>query len=608
MPSLNQPQVNSTGQAFAKPRIFNCHTHIFTADHVPPRLGRTFLPLGLDRIFTVGLVVRIGKWWFKGKFIKWLKHLKGGYAFKPFFWFAWFTRRYLVTSVIANAIGYWITIYAFLNLFLFLSDVIKPTRGEDAVKAFSDWFHQSPLYINITSAWLNALMILYVVFFFPSGRNLLLFVFKKLFAFLSSLPGKQTREYLKRYLNLGRFAIYEHQYSIYSRLNKQYPPNTGFVILPMDMEYMGAGSPPVSFYKQMEDLISLKEDHRDTFYPFVFIHPERMKDKSFFAYELVNGRIVLNENCAVRQYIETHDFSGFKIYPALGYYPFDEVLLPLWRYAADNGIPIMTHCIIGTIFYRGPKLMEWNTHPIFEEVKIIAGDEEVSSGNPRPKKEPIYEYASLKLMELDNKEFQRNFTHPLNYLCLLDDSLLMKVIEKAKDKNVRRLFYDDTGKFRGLQNLKICFGHFGGDDEWKKYFELDREDFVHQLTTHPQEGINFFQTDGHNRPGKIAQLWNGRADWYSIICSIMLQYPNVYADISYIIHNIDIFPLLRHTMSKGNERLRRRVLFGTDFYVVRNYKSERNMLVDVQAALSEEEFDLIARENPVEYLSKNSAP
>src|SRR6185436_827568 len=66
-------------------------------------------------------------------------------------------------------------------------------------------------------------------------------------------------------------------------------------------------------------------------------------------------------------FIEKKKFNGFKIYPALGYYPFDVQLLPLWKYAADHQIPILTHCIRGTIFYRGSKKTEWDYHPVYKQ-------------------------------------------------------------------------------------------------------------------------------------------------------------------------------------------------------------------------------------------------
>ena len=82
---------------------------------------------------------------------------------------------------------------------------------------------------------------------------------------------------------------------------------------------------------------------------------------------------------------------------------------------------------------------------------------------------------------------------------------------------------------------------------------------------------------------------------------MMLQYPNVYADISYILHsNLEIQPLLKQTLQ--NPGLRMKVLYGTDFFVVRNHKSDKNMLADMMGGLSEEDFDQIARDNPEVFL------
>ncbi len=82
----------------------------------------------------------------------------------------------------------------------------------------------------------------------------------------------------------------------------------------------------------------------------------------------------------------------------------------------------------------------------------------------------------------------------------------------------------------------------------------------------------------------------------------MLQYDNIYSDISYISHDNAIHALLKRTLQQENTRLRQRVLFGTDFYVVRNPKSEKQILADTIGGLSEEEFDLIARTNPRTFL------
>jgi predicted TIM-barrel fold metal-dependent hydrolase len=399
------------------------------------------------------------------------------------------------------------------------------------------------------------------------------------------LPGKQTTALLKRYINLGRFAFHKTQKSTFGQLSRQYPPGSGFIILPMDMEYMGAGKVAEDYTAQMQQLADLRDKNPDILYPFIFVDPRRLeKDANYFRYSVNgNGKVQLEE-CFIKNYIEQHKFRGFKIYPALGYYVFDEKLLPLWKYACENEIPILTHCIRGNIYYRGKKKKEWDTHPIFEQSKKEG------------------EYEPLFLPEQKNIDFINNFTHPLNFLCLLDETLLRKVVLKAGAATKDLFGYTDekTPLKYNLEKLKLCFGHYGGEDEWQRFFEKDRDNFSSQLVQNPARGIEFLLgVDGNLSPGKPEQVWKF-ADWYSITSSMMLQYDNVYSDISFILHTPQILPLLKQTMQ--NKKLKTRVLYGTDFYVVRNYKTDKNMLADMMLELSEPEFDLLARENPRDFL------
>lgn len=265
----------------------------------------------------------------------------------------------------------------------------------------------------------------------------------------------------------------------------------------------------------------------------------------------------------------------------MGYYPFDERLLPLWKYSADNGIPILTHAIRGTIYYRGTKEKAWSRHPIFKQ----------SDGN------------NLLLPQLKNIDFINNFTHPLNYLCLVEEKLLRLLVAQSSNE-VKVLFgytNNETALLHNLKHLKLCFGHYGGDEEWQKYFEKDRDQFVQQLVTNPSHGLNMIKEGKIDETmNLLEQVWLN-VDWYTIISSMMLQYPNLYADVSYIIHNDDIIPLLKHTIQ--NSGLKAKELFGTDFYVVRNHKSEKEMLAEIQAHLTEQEFDEIARINPRKFLN-----
>jgi hypothetical protein len=313
--------------------------------------------------------------------------------------------------------------------------------------------------------------------------------------------------------------------------------------------------------------------------------------KDFFAYHLDDNNQVVLDDCDVKDYIEIHHFSGFKIYPALGYFPFEKELLPLWKYAAQQHLPILTHCIRGTIFYRGAKEKAWDTHPVFKQ---MIGDSE----------------QPLLLPEIKNQEFSINFTHPLNYLCLLKEPLLRQLVADSNDQTIKNMFgftNPDQVLKSDLHNLKLCFGHYGGEDEWAKYLEADRDNFSRQLISKPL-GINFMKNNqGLFSHERISQLWQ-TTDWYSIISSLILQHPHVYSDISYILHDSTIWPLLKDTLDRAplqgeTRRLSEGILFGTDFYVVRNHKSEKQLFAELEYNLSYENTMQIARKNPDNFLS-----
>jgi predicted TIM-barrel fold metal-dependent hydrolase len=570
--------------------VINCHTHIFTGGHVPPYLAKAFVPWPFFYLFPVSKFVALFRWWFKGpytwQFKPWYKNTK-----ESFYKIKILAKRYWVIGVLAFIIGTWLFLHTIFFVNDWLSLFAEPNKTlKEQSSGIREWMNTYNLLWTPDGNFGKVVLVFFFLLFFQTGRNLFFFLLKKTWSFLGVLPGPKTKELAGRYLNIGRFAFYQQQAKVFGRLRNQYPEGTGFVILPMDMEYMDAGKLKAgSHYRdQMAELKVIKQDddYRDRFFPFVFADPRRIRKEgpSQFAYRIEGGTIKL-EKCFIQEYIEDAKFNGFKIYPALGYYPFDEALLPLWKYAAENEIPILSHCIRGTIFYRGTKETQWDAHPVFNQ----------ADGKG--------EYVKLKLLETENKDFCNNFTHPLNYLCLLEETLLRQLVGKATDQRIRDMFgYTDkeTPMTSDLSKLKLCFGHFGGDDEWNRFLEYDRDNYSSQLVKYPTHGITFLtDNQGKPSPGKPEQLWKF-GDWYSIICSLMLQCDNVYADLSYILHSPSIQPLLKHTLS--NNDLRKRVLFGTDFYVVRNHKSEKNMLADMIDGLTEEEFEQIARTNPRDFL------
>ena len=80
------------------------------------------------------------------------------------------------------------------------------------------------------------------------------------------------------------------------------------------------------------------------------------------------------------------------------------------------------------------------------------------------------------------------------------------------------------------------------------------------------------------------------------------KYQNLYTDIAYTIWAGDEYVYLLQVLL-SNEVLRRRVLFGSDFYVVESAElEERRRAVRVRAVLGEELFQALAQDNPKEFL------
>lgn len=188
------------------------------------------------------------------------------------------------------------------------------------------------------------------------------------------------------------------QLDIFKSLQSYYPYDTRFCVLPMDMEYMQAGKVKQSYIEQLDELASIKQnpEYKELIYPFVFVHPER---KGVFD--------------IVKKYVEEKGFAGIKMYPPLGYYPFDKRLNEVYAYAEKYQVPITVHCSRGGIFYKGEITDAMLIHP--KTHKYIKDEK--------------------------NKFFTDTYTDPDNYNYVLEQ----------------------------FPNLKINLAHFGGFDEWQKY-------------------------------------------------------------------------------------------------------------------------------------------
>jgi len=620
-----------------RPPIVNCHVHIFTGDHVPAFLARTIVPWPFYLLINIRWALRLMIW------LRKIGRFKYKVGWKTFVTRLGTTRAYIALRWPLAAVRWlfhgWLTI----NVFYFLLVLLVMVGAVDRSKVDGRWIKpiiDTLIDHRVLWEWRSTIvpitLSLYLWIFLPSLRRLVLKALGLFWKALGSLPGKAIKELWDRYKLIIRFTLYglekaesaqgrSGQSSVFTKLRHQYPADTHFIVLPMDMEYMGGG--PVGrgghYCDQMSELLKMKSSstYGSRMHPFIFIDPRRIteKGKVFLDWGTApDGQVTLNE-CDVKRYLNK-GCSGFKIYPALGYFPFDQYLLPLWLYAAQHGLPIMTHCIRGVIYFRGRIKKEWGQHPVFKRQWRMKDGGTYDIGD----------YEPMPLLQTKNIEFQENFTHPLNYLCLLNKEFLVEYFmtlhkryadpkgtalapyvstpDAAHFARLVKLFGFNAQEYtldKDLGDLKICFAHFGGEDEWHRYLQTDTHAYSQQLVLHPDRGLDLQLVEaGKKNWGRFEDHWQ-EADWYSIICSMMLQYDHVYADISYILHDMAIRPLLNSTLTHPGRggKLAERVLFGTDFYVVRNHKSDKDLLATLTAGLPEQHFDLMARTNPQAYLA-----
>ncbi len=125
------------------------------------------------------------------------------------------------------------------------------------------------------------------------------------------IPWSQNNK-VHRYAAFLKAAYRNTQEGNLKQLMGYYPVGSKFIILPMDMHYMGAGRIKKDIDKQHRMLADLFKDgkYNDVIIPFAHIDPRRPG-----SLERLDS-LVTNDH-----------FRGVKIYPPLGYRPDDDVLM-----------------------------------------------------------------------------------------------------------------------------------------------------------------------------------------------------------------------------------------------------------------------------------------
>jgi predicted TIM-barrel fold metal-dependent hydrolase len=222
---------------------------------------------------------------------------------------------------------------------------------------------------------------------------------------LKKIPPYSRTDFLERYANMLMVGSKKTQELIFKQLYSYYDQyQMKIIALTLDMDHMVAGDMRDNYLTQLSQVEDLTLKYHDKLLPFLSIDPRRnYPDVKAFLKKKFNN----------------WNYVGIKLYPPLGFYPFDPRLEPVYEFAVENNLPIMVHCTKYGVFYQSKKRPFEHYHP--------------RSMNP----EYQHDYSHMK--KAKKSEFKNNFTNPKNFVEVLE-------IEKFK-------------------NLKVCFAHFGGAEE-----------------------------------------------------------------------------------------------------------------------------------------------
>jgi len=209
-----------------KPPIINCHSHIFTGDHVPPWLARTFLPWPFYFLLPVSLVVAFLRWWFKEKGPNEFFY---GPVYKRIVGALYKTRMFVARNFVLNILSILLGVFVTLNVFFFFYHIISCIPGVSTKDG--GWISRAEGFLKKfthdqceTQYCVDAFIYAAAAVVFLNGEGTLSFLsLKQLWKFMGMLPGRKTIDLVKRYVLIGRFSRYKGQGGLFRKLKGQYP-------------------------------------------------------------------------------------------------------------------------------------------------------------------------------------------------------------------------------------------------------------------------------------------------------------------------------------------------------------------------------------------------
>lgn len=357
---------------------------------------------------------------------------------------------------------------------------------------------------------------------------------------LSKLPGAAGKRYAS-FLKIGKST---EQIDVFRTLRDQYDDqHFRFVGLTMYMEDCGAQDSLSGYEGQLDGVIEIKRQYPDNFLVFLGVDP-RWKGTATELRRTVEAKF--NARIAVTSARSVYPFVGLKLYPSTGFYAFDPKLGETLEWAAENHVPIVTHCnYLGGIYNNDAHFLRNSISPL----------------------DPY-----------------NNKPYPGKYVEEFKLGRWLTGTHRSRNNKLTCSYFLEPESFRGLLQshegkdpLKICFAHYGG---------------AQQIITQSNGGNN-------NPPIGI----NSR-NWCGQIQLLMRDFSQVYTDISYALSNKDTHAFIIKKELR-NPVYGNRILFGTDFFMTervlpekKDYYRFRNAAQQVPGLIPQKNaWDAIAGDN-----------
>ncbi len=326
----------------------------------------------------------------------------------------------------------------------------------------------------------------------------------------------------RRYASFLRIGKSKNQLEVFEYLIKQYDDSSiKLIALTINMEECGAGNSETGFEGQLEGVLEIKRRYPDRVLIFMGIDPRWISNGTDIKNTVVKyfeKKLQINETTSI------YPFTGLKLYPSTGFYVFDQRLKETFEWAAENEVPILSHCnYLGGIYNNNKSYIEGNLNSYDPYVNKYYND--YNTSNPA-----VYQYEKRFWKRLLGTNESTNNLNSCSYF--LEPASYRTILQYFKNKN---------------KNLKICLAHYGGDDQILN----------ENVGKNPQD---IFGVQKQNWCGQIKALLN--------------DFPNVYTDISYAVHNIKTHDILINDLS--NPVFGDQIMFGTDFFLTEREQPEKN--------------------------------